>query len=1099
MQRTKKALASFTIVGMTLSMQQYNAFAADTVPTRLAGITAAQTAAAIADQTGWSGTAVLASSTSYGMSDALAAGPLATYLKAPILLTGAGSSLDADTKIELTKLNVKTIYVVSGTAVIHQGVLNQLVDMGITVVPLGGVDRAETSVNIANKMVGVTKVAIANGLQDALSIMAIASAANQPILYTNKDSVPSTVSAYIAANPSIVNSDVIGGTKIISDAVKAKFPGVTRHAGNSAYDTNNQVIQDFNSSLKYNKVYVANGVNGIDALASAPLAAQTNSPIVLTDGSLPAAATFLHDKLAADGVVTALGKTAVVPEAIRTGLFGSSVNNSVNPPSSPLSVTSVNVVGADRFKVVFSQELSDPSKITFNVSRSSRQVPVSVTWNSAKTEATLTNSANFPEGSYSVSVENDGTELSTSEVVVTPLRVAKLSITSDKLSITNETSTKTQTGYATYKALDQYENDITSSYLTNSFVFQSGVGSVTASDGLLTLTPADSINLIQLPSIVITGYDSTSGISINATLDTSTALGTLSDITLHKLTNINDIVLTSGETSHIWYIDYTAYDNSGNETTSYDLIKSGLIKNESDYLTTSSSYVTAQIIQDPRDSKKAAIKVAVIGNKTYIDIPVTITAMTYTGKVSSLNLTLRKASAVDTFVIKAPAYNIAINETKEIPFEAYDQNGGSLTKFSDLEGITLTGATLSANVDGTAVLKNIPKTIEGPTVITALTPSHNYSFKTFNILKAVYAKTLALSSSDLTRPVQAGDIRRLDFGYDWGGLSVKDQYDRLIDMTGGTDTYRVQATSNNPAVVSVAGIAKVGQNQILITAVAPGTATVTLELVSNENPSAVIDSKSTTLLVLKDDEIKGYVMDKVSNPLYAGTDLSNITGRDSDYEANPIVYGTTVSGTKVELVGTPIVGATLDNTQDFALAGSVGAYDSVIVYAGKLAANVTESTTNLTVMILGNDGIIHSLNTPIKSTNAMPVANSIHMNIDPTDSVKGVSLDPDGNTLRVSIASGALAPNKVMQRFDANGSSSNRAEVYFYAYDQYSSGIKLGRIFKVDSSSTLSDAQFDVTSDGTIIGTGPVVGGTVTLTGVTSNGLLKTIKVIFSE
>ena len=337
MKKTKKALASLAIAGMALAMAPFNAFATGTVPTRLAGTTATQTAEAIADQTGWTGTAILASSASYGMVDALTAGPLSFYLKAPILLTGAGA-LDAGTKAELTKLTVKTVYVTSGTAVISQAILNELTGMGIAVVPLGGVDKFETSVNIAKKMVGVTKVAVANGLQDALSIAAIASAANEPILLTNKDELPAGVAAYLTANPGIATSDVIGGTGVISETVKAMLPSVTRHAGSTAYDTNNQVIQDFDSVLTYSNVYVANGRTGIDALAGAPLAAQTKSAIILTDGTIPAAATSLRARLTDSSIITAIGGAAVVPQSVLVGIAYS---------TSPVSSDSVKITNID--------------------------------------------------------------------------------------------------------------------------------------------------------------------------------------------------------------------------------------------------------------------------------------------------------------------------------------------------------------------------------------------------------------------------------------------------------------------------------------------------------------------------------------------------------------------------------------------------------------------------------------------------------------------------------------------------------------------------------------------------------------------------------
>lgn len=358
MKKTKKALASLAIAGMSLSMIPFNVFAAAAVPTRIAGLTAEDTAAQIADQTGYKGTAILASSTSYGMVDALTAGPLAASLKAPILLTGAENTLNASTKAELTKLEVKTVYVTSGTAVIKQGVIDELKAMGIEVIALGGYDRAETSVNIAKKMTGVTKVAVANGIPDALSIASIAAAANEPILLTNKDALPASVAAYLTS-AGITSSDIIGGTGIISDAVQTALPGATRHAGLTAYDTNNQVIKDFAAGLEFGNVYVANGVTGIDALAGAPLAAQTKSPIVLTDGkTVPAVAAFTYSKAPSDAVVTALGGTAVVSDAIRAGVAAGQPTQ--EPGDVELAIVNVSALDDSNkyVEIVFSKPVS---------------------------------------------------------------------------------------------------------------------------------------------------------------------------------------------------------------------------------------------------------------------------------------------------------------------------------------------------------------------------------------------------------------------------------------------------------------------------------------------------------------------------------------------------------------------------------------------------------------------------------------------------------------------------------------------------------------------------------------------------------------------
>lgn len=293
---------------------------------RIAGNTAAQTAVQIAEQTGWKGTAILASSETYGMVDALTAGPLAAYVKAPILLTESGNKLNSNTKAELKKLEVKTVYVTSGTGVISQAILDELTGMGINVVTLGGSDRFATSVNIARKMVELgapmTKVAVAYGWksQDALSIAPIASAQSEPILLTERDNLPADVKSFLSANGTITSTDVIGGTGVISEAAKALLPNPTRYAGITAYDTNTQVIKSFDSAINYDDVYLANGETAIDALAGVPLAAKNKSAIILTNQVSPAAATFVKTRLGKGSVITALGGAAVVPNSVVTGL-----------------------------------------------------------------------------------------------------------------------------------------------------------------------------------------------------------------------------------------------------------------------------------------------------------------------------------------------------------------------------------------------------------------------------------------------------------------------------------------------------------------------------------------------------------------------------------------------------------------------------------------------------------------------------------------------------------------------------------------------------------------------------------------------------------
>jgi trimeric autotransporter adhesin len=1187
MKKTKKALASFAIAGMALTIVPFNAFATGTVPTRLAGTTAGQTAAAIADQTGWTGTAILASSTSYGMVDALTAGPLASYLKAPILLTGAGSSLDADTKAELTKLSVKTVYVTSGTAVIKQSVLDELSGMGITVVPLGGVDRAETSVNIAKKMTGVTKVAVANGIPDALSIASIASAANEPILLTDKNAVPASVAAYLAANSGITASDVIGGTGIISDAVKAQFPGATRHAGTTAYDTNSQVIQDFASALQFSNVFVANGETRIDALAGAPLAAQTKSPIVLTNGTVPSVASYVHGKLADGAVVTALGGAAVVSETVRNGV----ATGQVSAPTGALSVTSVSAVAADSFKVVFNQAPADTSKVTFAVQNLSTPVTVTATWNSAKTEATLQNSANLPEGSYTVNVKNDTTDLGTTTVKIDQQKIASINITSTKLGVVTNSKDNTQKGYATYNVLDQYGNDITNGGLASSLNFQSGVGTVEASKGLLTLTP-NVTNLMQFSTVVITGYDSTSGVSVSSTLTTSTQIGTLSDFQFGTLTNADGKVLTDGDSS-VFYASYTAKDISGNATTNFDLIKGGLITHTGsdgteNELTTSNSYVTATVEEDPSDSTKAVIKVVVSGNADLsMDMPTIITAMTWSGTTSTLNTTLHKASKIDTFTLMAPSESIAINEAKVIPFRALDQNGKVLTQFSDIvtTDLTVTNAYWTKNADGTASLicgKNdgLGFATDGQQVITATTTTGKYSSITINIQKAVKADTLQMDTTTLLSNMQSGAIQGVDFGWNYGGLSVKDQYGRVLDMqgknSGGLNSdasplykYAVAVTTSGsisvlPQTPGEATAAEGGTGlQTLADGTTPliygaygtriqaqsglqdngGSGTVMFKLINLDEKwtsagndadgtahvvgqvktkladFTVVDSKSVTISVLKNNDIKDYTVDAVSKPAFADLDkgtssvttsaaIANnasgaVTDRQNAFAANPFVYGKSSSGSKVVLASGSIIGANVDSSDFVATYPGPGAFaepyewQNVAVYANKLGDNVTSSSTTLNVTIKGADGLVHSVTTPIKSSTDTPAATGIYASV--KNWATGVSLNDLGDHAKVNLSYFQSGNAMLLERMNSAGSAANRGPVYIYTKDQY--GTKAAPLAQLLATITKKGATTPVDlplTDGTITATQQgtfAVGDVIHLTGVSSNGLVKTIDI----
>ena len=325
-QLLNSCLAAIVVLSSTLTPLVANA-ATPTIPspiTRIGGVDQYATSALMA-QKGWPGTTdnvVLSAGMNYALVDALAAGPLATKLKAPILLTDAGQSLNSFVKAELQRLKPKKVYITSGTAVIKPSVIEELKAMGIIPVQLGGYDQYETSVNIAkeltNQGVTISRVILAAGWlspADALSVAPIAAAQEIPILTTTQGQLPATVKTYLdSIKAKVTASYVIGGTAVVSEAVKGQLPGkVSRYSGLTKYDTNVQVLKGFAKDYKNDKVYVANGETLVDALAGVPLAAANGAPVVLVNQQLDNATKDFVKLTMSTADMVALGGEAVVP------------------------------------------------------------------------------------------------------------------------------------------------------------------------------------------------------------------------------------------------------------------------------------------------------------------------------------------------------------------------------------------------------------------------------------------------------------------------------------------------------------------------------------------------------------------------------------------------------------------------------------------------------------------------------------------------------------------------------------------------------------------------------------------------------------------
>lgn len=252
---------------------------------RISGTDRYETAANIAGM-GWTASdyAILASGENYP--DALCAAPLAAKFAAPILLTSQ-NKLEEETKDQFAYLNVKKVIIVGGEGVISAKVEQAIKNLGIEVSRAAGLNRYETSLEVAKMMGSFDEAVIATGedFADILSMAPIAAQKGMPILLTPGDSLSKNLKDILSTQAG--KTYVLGDSSILSDAVVNQLPFPQRLGGSNRYDANAQIIQYFINDLDLSTCYAATGEAYPDALSGSVLASLSKSPVLLVKNPLP--------------------------------------------------------------------------------------------------------------------------------------------------------------------------------------------------------------------------------------------------------------------------------------------------------------------------------------------------------------------------------------------------------------------------------------------------------------------------------------------------------------------------------------------------------------------------------------------------------------------------------------------------------------------------------------------------------------------------------------------------------------------------------------------------------------------------------------------
>ncbi|WP_061996047.1 cell wall-binding repeat-containing protein [Clostridium sp. ATCC 25772] len=294
--RSSRVIASVLLATMISTCSNFTVLAANNSDdairdkiVNISGQTRYETAVEVSKEWEKADTVVLVNG--YNIVDALPASPYAYENDAPILYTES-NKLTPATRNQIKKLKASKVIIIGGTGVISSSVEGELKSMSLTVERIGGNDRIETAVAIANKMGKKDEVAIVNGVNgmaDALSMAAPAAVNSIPILLTNENGDS------LGAGKEIANSSkmqyIIGGEGVVKYSLENTLPNSERIAGSDRNETNGEVLQQFYGNGEFDNLYLTkDGTKKdsdlVDALTVSPLAAKNEGPVMIVGKSL---------------------------------------------------------------------------------------------------------------------------------------------------------------------------------------------------------------------------------------------------------------------------------------------------------------------------------------------------------------------------------------------------------------------------------------------------------------------------------------------------------------------------------------------------------------------------------------------------------------------------------------------------------------------------------------------------------------------------------------------------------------------------------------------------------------------------------------------
>lgn len=314
---------------------------------RISGSDRYETAVKIS-QAGWASSKNVVLSTGLNFPDALAGAPLAYALDAPILLTHRDKLMPA-TEQEIKRLGANRVFILGSEGAVSKKVADDLGQMGLSVVRIGGKDRYETAANIAlrSELGGASTAVIAysHNFPDALAAASYAARHGYPILMSGTDQLPAATTKAINSL-ALTEAVIVGGTGVISNKVRNQLRDnmgldVRRVSGDDRFATSVALAEGY-LPAGADHLYIATGLSFPDALTGAVLAARENTGILSVGHSVPPEVRAFLDARNLTYMFI-LGGTAAVSADLEGALNDPDKYCSVSTPLRPSGPTSGSV------------------------------------------------------------------------------------------------------------------------------------------------------------------------------------------------------------------------------------------------------------------------------------------------------------------------------------------------------------------------------------------------------------------------------------------------------------------------------------------------------------------------------------------------------------------------------------------------------------------------------------------------------------------------------------------------------------------------------------------------------------------------------------